>query len=82
MNREKTLVCNGCGKLIKVENGLIREGVFRVNYDWGYFSEKDGERHIFCLCETCYDRDNTDVSCSGDSGRIFVAVRIIRKYGQ
>ena len=56
MNREKTLVCNGCGKLIKVENGLIREGVFRVNYDWGYFSEKDGERHIFCLCETCYDR--------------------------
>ena len=28
------------------------KGVFRVDYEWGYFSEKDGERHAFDLCET------------------------------
>ena len=22
----------------------------------GYFSEKDGETHRFCICESCYDR--------------------------
>ncbi len=32
------------------------EGVFRVDYEWGYFSEKDGERHSFDLCEACYDK--------------------------
>ena len=31
------------------------EGVFSVDYTWGYFSDKDGERHSFDLCESCYD---------------------------
>ncbi|NLL92600.1 MAG: hypothetical protein GX225_00420 [Clostridiales bacterium] len=26
-----------------------------ADYVWGYFSEKDGERHSFDLCEDCYD---------------------------
>jgi hypothetical protein len=38
------------------DNDMIREGVLQVGWDWGYFSEKDGERHTFCLCEACYDR--------------------------
>lgn len=47
--------CNKCGKEIFVENGFSREGVFSVDYTWGYFSNKDGERHSFDLCECCYD---------------------------
>lgn len=50
------IVCNQCGKEIPVVNGRVEEGVFSVDYTWGYFSEKDGERHSFDLCESCYDR--------------------------
>lgn len=50
------LYCNGCGKRIASDNGIIREGILQVDWDWGYFSEKDGETHSFCLCEKCYDR--------------------------
>ncbi len=51
----KKIVCNKCGKEISVVNGHAREGVFSVDQTWGYFSEKDGERHSFDLCESCYD---------------------------
>lgn len=47
--------CNKCGKSILVQNGIMKEGVFSINYNWGYFSEKDGETHYFDLCETCYN---------------------------
>lgn len=50
------VICNQCGKEIPVVNGLPQQGVFSVDYTWGYFSEKDGERHSFDLCEKCYDR--------------------------
>ncbi len=50
------IICNCCGKEISLENGFAREGVFSVDYEWGYFSEKDGENHSFDLCEACYDR--------------------------
>ena len=43
------------GKEIVVRNGEPREGVFSADCEWGYFSEKDGERHHFDLCESCYD---------------------------
>ena len=56
MDTKKVLRCNGCGKNISSENGMIREGVLQVDWNWGYFSEKDGEKHSFCLCEACYDR--------------------------
>lgn len=49
------IICNQCGKEILVSNGHEAEGVFQVDYVWGYFSEKDGERHSFDLCEACYD---------------------------
>lgn len=51
----KTIVCNKCGKKIQTLDGCPREGVFSADYTWGYFSEKDGERHSFDLCESCYD---------------------------
>lgn len=47
--------CNKCGKEIPVIDGCAKTGVFSVDYQWGYFSEKDGERHRFDLCEQCYD---------------------------
>ena len=49
------IICNQCGKEIPV-NTVPEEGVFSVDYRWGYPSGKDGERHRFDLCEDCYDR--------------------------
>jgi len=48
-------VCNCCGKELKVENGILKEGIFSAENIWGYFSDKDGESHCFELCEKCYD---------------------------
>ncbi len=56
MKEEKILRCNGCGKEITKEKDIIREGVLQVEWNWGYFSGKDGEKHSFCLCESCYDK--------------------------
>lgn len=50
------LICNCCGKSFLIENGIVKEGVCSVDCLWGYFSEKDGERHQFDLCEACYDK--------------------------
>lgn len=52
----KTIICNKCGKEIPVANEVASEGVFSVDYEWGYFSDKDGEKHRFDLCEECYDK--------------------------
>ena len=46
--------CNCCGRLLKVENGIAREGCFYGMQDFGYFSTMDGQRHSFELCEACY----------------------------
>lgn len=51
-----SVTCNHCGRAIKVENGIIREGFFSADYLFGYFSKKDGARHRFDLCEACYDK--------------------------
>jgi len=48
--------CNCCGKELKYENNLLIEGAVSFETEWGYFSEKDGETHAFCLCESCYDK--------------------------
>lgn len=47
--------CNKCKKEISVENEIIKEGMFSVDYRWDYFSKKDGIKHSFELCEDCYD---------------------------
>lgn len=49
------IVCNKCGREITVQNGIAREEAFHGEMRWGYFSGKDGEKHTFDLCETCYD---------------------------
>ncbi len=48
-------VCNKCGKVMKVENGVLKEGMFSAEAAFGYFSRKDGTIHRFDLCEDCYD---------------------------
>lgn len=58
----KEVVCNRCGKMLKVENGMIKEGCFSADTIFGYFSEKDGLRHRFDLCEACYDALLADFS--------------------
>lgn len=51
----RELVCNKCGRKLKVENGMLREGIFEAKQNFGYFSNKDGRTHEFDLCEACYD---------------------------
>ncbi len=48
--------CNCCQKELRVEQGIVKEGSFSIDYTWGYFSTKDGTHHQFDLCEICYDR--------------------------
>ena len=57
------LYCNKCGKQIKTENEIIKEGNFSVDYRWDYFSNKDGRRHRFDLCESCYDEIVKSFQC-------------------
>lgn len=54
-NELETVVCNKCKKELRVENGILKEGCFHVDYVFGYFSRKDGQKHSFDLCENCYD---------------------------
>lgn len=55
-NEIEEVICNCCGKKIKAERGIIKEGVFMAEIKWGYFSKKDGEVHSFDICESCYDK--------------------------
>ena len=54
--RLEAVLCNRCGKKLVVKDGILREGAASFQYNWDYFSEKDGEIHRFDLCEECYDR--------------------------
>ena len=47
--------CNKCGKVLRVENGVLKEGTFSTEVCFGYFSTKDGQKHEVDLCEECYD---------------------------
>lgn len=38
----KKVVCNQCGRELKLENGIVQEGVFSGETHWGYFSGRDG----------------------------------------
>ncbi len=56
MDRKLTeVICNRCGKKLRVENGYLREECITVDKTFGYFSRRDGSRGHFDLCEDCYD---------------------------
>lgn len=56
MVREKAYYCNCCGRKILPQNGILKEEICKVEKEWGYFSNKDGEIHRFTICESCYDK--------------------------
>lgn len=49
------VICNQCGKRLEVEEGILKEGCFSVDYTFDYFSEKDGYIYSLDLCESCFD---------------------------
>lgn len=52
----KELICNVCGKVVIMEQGVFKEDMFEVAKEWGYFSKYDLEIHKFNICEECYDK--------------------------
>lgn len=50
------VLCNQCGRELKVENGYLKEGCFTADAVFGYFSHKDGKNFRFDLCEECFDQ--------------------------
>lgn len=55
MQEEKTLskvICNGCGTEIPLDTA----DYFHGEKVWGYFSEQDGRKDCFDLCEKCYQK--------------------------
>lgn len=46
------ILCNRCGKVIVKDDC---ETYFHGEQSWGYFSNKDGRKDAFDLCESCYD---------------------------
>lgn len=55
MEQKRMENCNGCGKNLKIENGILKEDIFEGKKSWGYFSTKDLAVDSFCLCEACYE---------------------------
>lgn len=47
-----SITCNMCGK-VTPEPSIYES--FSVYHYWGYGSRKDGEAHVWDLCEDCYD---------------------------
>ncbi len=60
------IICNGCGREIPLE----RADYFHGEKTWGYFSNQDGRRDSFDLCEDCYQRmvDGFAVKLQEDAG--------------
>ncbi len=50
------IFCNVCGRGIEIKNGILKQDLFEVKKEWGYFSNKDLEIHKFNMCEQCYDK--------------------------
>ena len=52
------VTCNMCGKEIeKDEHGEFADYI-EIKKTWGYFSDHDGETHVFHICADCYAKMN------------------------
>jgi len=51
----REIICNKCGKKIRITGSQAGEDFLHVEKTWGYFSEKDGIKQSFNLCESCCD---------------------------
>lgn len=54
--KTEKVICNLCKKEVQYKDGMLHEGFFFAEAEFGYFSRKDGIRHRFDLCEDCYDK--------------------------
>lgn len=52
------IVCNSCAMEYRLKNQVIKRDFLSVSKSWGYFSNKDGMRQEFDLCESCFERLN------------------------
>lgn len=55
-NELELVICNGCGRHLLVEDGILKEDILEGEKVFGYFSQKDGTVERFDLCEKCYER--------------------------
>ena len=56
IQKNKLLVkveCNGCGREIMLDT---KEEYFHGENIWGYFSNQDGRKDSFDLCQECYEK--------------------------
>lgn len=56
MRKNTDIYCNGCGKRIEKKGEILQEDILHVEKSWGYFSNKDTQKHSFDLCEDCYEK--------------------------
>lgn len=50
------VICNMCGeKIEKIDDDVLHD-YFQAKKEWGYFSDIDGEKHSFDLCQNCYKK--------------------------
>jgi ribosomal-protein-alanine N-acetyltransferase len=54
--KKNDLLCNVCGRALRIEKGILLEDAFVVSKEWGFFSSRDLEVHRFTICEDCYDK--------------------------
>lgn len=50
------IVCNCCKKIMGRTDEIPTMEYLHIEKEWGYFSEKDGEKQEFDVCESCYDK--------------------------
>lgn len=53
---DRKVICNCCKKILQEKEGVLPLEFLHVEKAWGYFSEKDGEKQEFDICEACYDK--------------------------
>ncbi|MBD5396424.1 MAG: hypothetical protein HDR23_10330 [Lachnospiraceae bacterium] len=66
-----SITCNKCKKIIKVEDGIVKEGCFCGNSQFGYFSNKDGMKYSFDLCEECYDKMIAEFAIPAETEEVY-----------
>ncbi len=50
------IICNCCKRIVQEKNRIPQMEFLHIEKEWGYFSDKDGEKQEFDICEECYDK--------------------------
>lgn len=56
MQKNGFVICNCCGKKFSAKPDQNNIEIFHIEKEWGYFSKKDMVKHVFDVCENCYDK--------------------------